>query len=82
MTDPKNPPNLGSPTTIDARGLMCPAPVIELAKAAAELGEGVIELLADDPAAETDVPAWCRMQDVRLVAREKHEDSMRYIIAV
>ncbi len=49
--------------TVDARGRRCPYPVIDLARAAAEAPTGtVIELLADDPVALTDVPAWCRMK--------------------
>ena len=68
--------------TIDARGLLCPAPVIELAKAAAELKEGLIEVVADDPAAETDIPAWCRMRNARLVHRESQSNSTRYTILI
>jgi len=49
--------------TIDARGLRCPAPVIELAK---RIGEapvgGLVAVLADDEAARHDVPAWCGMR--------------------
>ncbi len=69
-------------TTIDARGLLCPAPVIELAKAAAGLRAGVIELIADDPAAETDIPAWCRMRNAQLLNRESQSDSTRYTILI
>jgi tRNA 2-thiouridine synthesizing protein A len=49
---------------IDATGQLCPLPVIELARRIkdVEIG-GVIEILADDPAAATDFPAWCRMRD-------------------
>lgn len=48
---------------VDATGLSCPLPVIELAKAVAgiEVGQAV-RLLATDPAAKVDVPVWCRMQ--------------------
>jgi tRNA 2-thiouridine synthesizing protein A/cysteine desulfurase len=47
---------------IDARGLLCPLPIIELAKAAATAASGD-ELTVDctDVAARTDVPAWARM---------------------
>ena len=68
--------------TIDARGLLCPAPVIELARAAAELKAGLIELVADDPAAETDIPAWCRMRNARLVHQESQSNSTRYTILI
>ena len=57
-----------SPIEVDARGLRCPLPVIRLATAARELPAGtVITVLATDPAARHDVPAWCRMRDHELV---------------
>lgn len=46
--------------TVDARGTLCPQPIIELAKAA-KSGAGVVVLLADDPVADIDVAAWCLM---------------------
>ncbi|XVX18861.1 sulfurtransferase TusA family protein [Actinomycetota bacterium] len=48
---------------VDARGERCPLPVIRLARLAAVLGPGAtVTLLATDPAARHDVPAWCRMR--------------------
>lgn len=48
---------------VDARGLRCPLPVIHLARRAAVEGPGtVLEVWATDPAAASDVPAWCRMR--------------------
>ena len=48
---------------VDARGLACPAPVIALAKVARALPAGSrITVLATDPAAAVDVPAWARMR--------------------
>jgi TusA-related sulfurtransferase len=58
-------------SVVDARGLRCPLPVIELQKAAAGTGAGqLVTLLADDPASATDVPAWCRLQGHELVSSE------------
>ena len=52
-----------SPVQVDARGLRCPLPVIRLAAAAREAPAGtLITVLATDPAARHDVPAWCRMR--------------------
>lgn len=50
--------------TLDCLGRRCPLPVIELAKRIreAEIGD-VVRVLADDPAAANDIPAWCRMKD-------------------
>jgi len=48
---------------LDERGRLCPIPVIALARAvAADPSPARVLLLADDPAAETDVPAWCAMR--------------------
>ena len=43
---------------LDCRGLVCPLPVIELAKRFAEVPVGgTVAVLATDVAARTDVPA-------------------------
>ena len=48
---------------IDALGLKCPIPIIMLAERIGEVAVGgLIELLADDPAAKADVPAWCGLK--------------------
>jgi len=53
----------GATETLDCRGQRCPLPVIALARRLAELPVGgVLRLLADDPAAAVDVPAWCRLR--------------------
>jgi tRNA 2-thiouridine synthesizing protein A len=58
---------------VDASGLACPMPVIELAKAVERVpAGGRVLLLATDPAARVDVPVWCRMQRHRL--REHDQD--------
>lgn len=58
-------------TVVEARGVLCPVPIIRLARAAAGLPPGtLLELLTDDPAAEHDVPAWCRLRGHELVSSE------------
>jgi len=48
---------------LDCRGMLCPLPVITLARRISEVEVGErIAVLADDPAASADIPAWCRMQ--------------------
>jgi tRNA 2-thiouridine synthesizing protein A len=55
------------PIEVDARGLRCPLPVIWLAQAARDAPAGTcIVVLASDPAARYDIPAWCRMRDHEL----------------
>ena len=47
---------------LDERGQRCPMPVIALARMTNALPEARLLLLSDDAAAETDVPAWCRLR--------------------
>jgi TusA-related sulfurtransferase len=48
---------------LDCRGLRCPLPVIRLATHMADVPVGaVVAVVADDPAARPDIPAWCRMR--------------------
>nr|WP_281385897.1 sulfurtransferase TusA family protein [Nocardioides luti] len=48
---------------MDCREMLCPMPVIELARHLADVPVGgTIAVLATDPAARVDVPAWCRMR--------------------
>jgi TusA-related sulfurtransferase len=57
--------------TIDARGRLCPLPVLDLARRITEAPVGgVVAVLADDPAAAYDVPAWCRMREHDYLGRD------------
>lgn len=48
---------------LEARGLICPLPVLRARKALRPLAPGaVLRLLADDPAARIDVPHFCAEQ--------------------
>ncbi len=56
---------------LDASGLRCPAPVIRLARLAKDSPPGTrIAVLATDPAARLDIPAWARMRGHELVGVE------------
>ncbi len=44
---------------VDARGQMCPMPILSLAKAMRELTSGqIIAISATDQGAKRDIPAW------------------------
>ena len=48
---------------LDCRGQRCPLPVIALARATPTVEPGeTIRVVADDPAAAVDIPAWCRLR--------------------
>jgi len=67
---------------LDCRDLPCPRPIIELARAlsAVDVG-GLLAVVARDPAARHDVPAWCRMRGQEYVGEEVTEDGApRYVV--
>jgi TusA-related sulfurtransferase len=53
---------------LDERGRRCPIPVIALARSQThwlkneQSNAKVVGVLADDPAAQYDIPAWCRLK--------------------
>jgi tRNA 2-thiouridine synthesizing protein A len=62
--------------------MLCPRPVIELARHLEDVPVGaVIGLVTDDAAAAHDVPAWCRMRDQEYVGADTATDGVaRYLI--
>jgi len=61
--------------TIDALGRKCPIPIIMLAERIREVPVGhVVAVLADDPAAQTDVPAWCGLKSQEFVTSTRLPD--------
>lgn len=60
----------GPLVTIDALGRKCPIPIILLAQQIRDVPVGsVIAVLADDPAAYSDIPAWCSLKSHDCVFR-------------
>lgn len=56
---------------LDALGRKCPIPIIMLAERIREVPLGqIIAVKADDVAARTDIPAWCRMKSQTFVREE------------
>jgi tRNA 2-thiouridine synthesizing protein A len=67
---------------LDCRDLLCPMPVIELARhlADVEVGEQ-IAVVALDAAAAVDVPAWCRMKGQEYVGADTAQGGApRYVV--
>ena len=70
---------------LDMLGRLCPIPVIELGKRIGGVPVGgVIRVLADDPAARLDIPAWCRMTGQDLLGTEavagRPEPALAYLV--
>jgi tRNA 2-thiouridine synthesizing protein A len=68
---PQAPPVAPPYLVVDALGRKCPIPIIMVAERIREIPVGsVVAVLADDVAARTDVPAWCRMKSQEFVREE------------
>jgi len=69
--------------TLDAKGLMCPMPIVQLAKKIKEMKSGqILELLADDIGAKEDVPAWCNRTGNQLLGMETEGKVFKFYIKI
>ncbi|WP_294622321.1 sulfurtransferase TusA family protein [uncultured Roseovarius sp.] len=67
--------------TLDARGLLCPLPVLKLRKRMVPLAAGdCIEMLADDPAAVVDVPHFCAEAGHEVVNMREADGHQIYVV--
>ena len=55
---------------LDERGRRCPLPVVALMRATGTHQPGhVVAVISDDPAAEHDIPAWCRLKGADFIGQ-------------
>ena len=75
-------PEIAARIELDCRGLICPRPVIELARHVQDVSPGeLIAVVADDAAAAVDIPAWCRMRGQEYVGSDTAADGVaRYLV--
>ena len=68
-------------TEIDARGLICPLPVLRAAKMLRGMAQGaVLRVLADDPIAIIDIPNFCREAGHDLLSQSDEGAHQTYLI--
>ena len=66
---------------VDARGLLCPLPILRLARALRQSDAGTVaRLLATDPAAVKDVETYCREGGHELLSTEREGEVLRFRI--
>ncbi|MHA1208054.1 MAG: sulfurtransferase TusA family protein [Candidatus Freyarchaeota archaeon] len=67
--------------TLDVIGLYCPEPIFRTKEEIENLGIGqVLEILADDPAAEEDITRWAKRTGHQLLKFEKDGRTLRFLI--
>jgi TusA-related sulfurtransferase len=66
---------------LDCVGLFCPEPVFRTRKEIDQLDIGeVLELIADDPAAEEDIPRLVKSLGLELLDMFKDDDELHFLI--
>ena len=70
-----------SARTLDCIGLYCPQPLLQTREGidSIEVGE-ILEVLADDPAAEEDIKRFAKRTGHEIVFFEKKDDVLRFLI--
>jgi tRNA 2-thiouridine synthesizing protein A len=67
--------------TLDARGLLCPLPILKAKKALNGMPPGgVLEVLATDPGSVADFEAFCRITGNTLVEQSAVAGDYRFLI--
>jgi tRNA 2-thiouridine synthesizing protein A len=68
-------------TTVDAKGLSCPMPIVKTAQAVKTVPSGeLIEVLATDPGSVKDFAAWTRSTGNAIVEQTEADGVYRFVI--
>jgi tRNA 2-thiouridine synthesizing protein A len=66
---------------LDCIGLYCPAPVLQTREEMNKIAVGeILEVLADDPASETDIKAWAKRAGQKILKMDKTNEGWRFLI--
>lgn len=67
--------------TVDCIGLFCPMPILKVREEIDKLKENqILELIADDPAAEEDLKYFARTTGNELLEIRKEGDALHFLI--
>jgi TusA-related sulfurtransferase len=66
---------------VDARGLLCPLPILRAKKALADMASGqILKILATDPSAQRDFAAFARQTGNELVDTSVHDKIFTFLM--
>jgi len=67
--------------SIDLRGLYCPEPIFRTAAEIGKIEKGeVLEVVADDPAAEEDIKRWTQRMGQKILYFSKEGNDLKFLI--
>jgi tRNA 2-thiouridine synthesizing protein A len=66
---------------LDCTGLYCPTPIFETRKKIDSMLSGsILKIIADDPAAETDIASWSKTTGNEMLSMIKENDKVIFFI--
>jgi len=66
---------------LDCIGLYCPTPVLKTRQEMDKIAVGeILEVLADDPAAEADLKAWAKRAGQKILKIDKTDEGWRFLM--
>jgi len=69
--------------TLDARGLVCPVPIMKISKEVKTMGHGeVLKVIASDSAFELDLRAWSKQTGNEILSLEKEGETVTAVIRI
>ncbi len=72
-----------APRILDARGLLCPMPVIRTGAQVKQMAPGeTLEIRASDPGVLYDIPAWCRVHGHTVIDSREEGDDLVVLLQV
>lgn len=75
------PENAKPNRTVDCLGLFCPEPVFRVRMELDDMKVGeIVEVLADDPAAEEDIKSLCKRLEQEILSMSKEGSRIRFVI--
>ncbi len=67
--------------TLDARGDVCPMPLLKTKKAMAEMAKGeILEVLGTDPGSKNDLPSWAARTGNLYLGEEEEGNLFRFYL--
>jgi tRNA 2-thiouridine synthesizing protein A len=82
MSDVKQAPaDIKADSTLDAKGLSCPMPLLRTKKEIGKINSGqVLEILGTDPGSRNDLPGWAERSGHEFLGEKEETGFFRFFI--
>lgn len=75
------PDDIAVASTLDAKGLSCPMPLLRTKKEIDKINSGeVLEILGTDPGSRNDLPGWCDRSGHEFLGEKEDAGFIRFYI--